>query len=77
MLGMNSSVTTNIKPFSTYAGSPARYLKPNYSGLSKYNIKFESNFNFSNPAILWQIEELDEVSATLLREYILLTKNES
>lgn len=38
MIGMNSTVTTSTRPGSTYAGTPARFIKPNLKGLSKYGL---------------------------------------
>ena len=38
MIGMNSTVTASARPGSTYAGTPARFIKPNFKGLSKYGL---------------------------------------
>lgn len=38
MIGMNSTVTSATRPGSTYAGTPARFMKPNTKGLSKYGL---------------------------------------
>ncbi len=74
MVGMNSSVTMHVKPFSTYAGSPARYIKPNSIGLAKSGIKLRPTFNFHDPVQLWNLNGMDDDSAKLLYEFIFLTK---
>lgn len=38
LVGMNSAVNLNLKPFSIYAGNPARFLKVNYTGLVRLGI---------------------------------------
>lgn len=64
LVGMNSSVNLNLKPFSIYAGVPAKFYKLNFVGLERYGISKQDILRIedeiSKPKKDWNLENFND-----------------
>jgi UDP-N-acetylglucosamine acyltransferase len=64
LVGMNSSVNLNLKPFSIYAGNPARFYKINAIGLARYGISKQDiqkiEYEVSKPKRDWNLDNFTD-----------------